>query len=237
MISNGDHEVVKPTQSDSAAINDTKSTMSNGVHEDQNEETYEDISKALTHLKSYKTRDGISIDQLMDNTQIGGLTYNDFLLLPGYIGFPASTVDLTSKLTRNITLKTPFTSSPMDTVTESNMAIHMALLGGVGVVHHNCSIEEQAEMIMKVKRFENGFILDPIVISPSTTVAEARALKERWGFGGFPVTGMCPHLLPVCSPDEHYNHITFVPPLAVGQRTGGDVEMSSLTYFLMRDTL
>ncbi|KAK3052974.1 inosine-5'-monophosphate dehydrogenase [Extremus antarcticus] len=188
MISNGDHEVVKPTQSDSAAINDTKSTMSNGVHEDQNEETYEDISKALTHLKSYKTRDGISIDQLMDNTQIGGLTYNDFLLLPGYIGFPASTVDLTSKLTRNITLKTPFTSSPMDTVTESNMAIHMALLGGVGVVHHNCSIEEQAEMIMKVKRFENGFILDPIVISPSTTVAEARALKERWGFGGFPVT-------------------------------------------------
>lgn len=65
----------------------------------------------------------------------------------------------------------------------------MALLGGVGVVHHNCSIEDQAEMIRKVKRFENGFILDPIVISPQTTVAEARALKERWGFGGFPVTG------------------------------------------------
>ena len=77
----------------------------------------------------------------------------------------------------------------MDTVTESNMAIHMALLGGVGVVHHNCSVEEQAEMIRKVKRFENGFILDPIVISPNTTVAEARYLKEKWGFGGFPVTG------------------------------------------------
>lgn len=69
------------------------------------------------------------------------------------------------------------------------MAIHMALLGGVGIVHHNCSIEDQAEMIRKVKRFENGFILDPIVISPRTTVAEARALKETWGFGGFPVTG------------------------------------------------
>jgi IMP dehydrogenase len=125
----------------------------------------------------------------MDEAKTGGLTYNDFLLLPGYIGFPASAVDLTSKLTRNITLKTPFTSSPMDTVTEANMAIHMALLGGVGVVHHNCSIDEQAEMIRKVKRFENGFILDPICIPPDMTSAEARQLKDRWGFGGFPVTG------------------------------------------------
>lgn len=69
------------------------------------------------------------------------------------------------------------------------MAIHIALLGGLGVIHHNCSIEEQAEMVRKVKRFENGFILDPVVISPTTTVAEAKALKEKWGFGGFPVTG------------------------------------------------
>lgn len=142
----------------------------------------------------------IGQNQLMDEAKIGGLTYNDFLLLPGFIGFPASAVDLTSKLTRNITLKTPFTSSPMDTVTEANMAIHMALLGGVGVVHHNCSIEDQAEMIRKVKRFENGFILDPIVISPRTTVAEARALKEKWGFGGFPVTGrFIPRILLVIS--------------------------------------
>jgi hypothetical protein len=77
----------------------------------------------------------------------------------------------------------------MDTVTEHNMAIHLALLGGLGVIHHNCSPDEQAEMVRKVKRFENGFILDPVVISPSTTVAEAKALKEKWGFGGFPVTG------------------------------------------------
>lgn len=77
----------------------------------------------------------------------------------------------------------------MDTVTEHSMAIHMALLGGLGVIHHNCSADDQAEMVRKVKRFENGFILDPVVLSPKTTVAEAKALKEKWGFGGFPVTG------------------------------------------------
>ncbi|TKA64323.1 Inosine-5'-monophosphate dehydrogenase [Cryomyces minteri] len=149
-----------------------------------------DFSQALDVLKNeYPERDGIDIKTLVDSQKNGGLTYNDFLILPGYIGFPASAVTLETPVTKRITLKTPFISSPMDTVTEHNMAIHMALLGGLGVVHHNCSAEEQAEMVRKVKRFENGFILDPIVISPTTTVGEARALKEKWGFGGFPVTG------------------------------------------------
>jgi IMP dehydrogenase len=148
-----------------------------------------DHTKALDVLNEYKSRDGLDLHELMDTTKHGGLTYNDFLLLPGYIGFPASEVSLDSPVTKRVTLKTPFVSSPMDTVTEHEMAIHMALQGGLGVIHHNCSPDAQADMVRKVKRYENGFILDPVVINRDTTVGEARALKEKWGFGGFPVTG------------------------------------------------
>ncbi|RFU75315.1 inosine-5 -monophosphate dehydrogenase imd2 [Trichoderma arundinaceum] len=147
-----------------------------------------DYASALQVLEEYKTRDGLDRQELMDTTKHGGLTYNDFLILPGYIGFPASEVTLDSPITKRITLKTPFVSSPMDTVTEHEMAIHMALQGGLGVIHHNCSPDAQADMVRKVKRYENGFILDPVVISRDTTVGEAKALKEKWGFGGFPVT-------------------------------------------------
>ncbi|KAI7484886.1 Inosine-5'-monophosphate [Hortaea werneckii] len=180
---------LKQPQAAVASMNNVPSTgeMSNGAGGELDRPT-EDPAQALQALRKYPQKDGISVHALMDAEKQGGLTYNDFLLLPGHIGFPAATVDLTSKLTRNISIKTPFTSSPMDTVTEHNMAIHMALLGGVGVIHHNCSVEEQANMVRMVKRFENGFITDPICLKPSTTVAEARELKEKWGFGGFPVT-------------------------------------------------
>ncbi|KIW19339.1 inosine-5'-monophosphate dehydrogenase [Exophiala spinifera] len=160
---------------------------SNGVPLNRDVEKL-DWRKALQVLEEYETRDGLDVHTLLDAKKNGALTYNDFLVQPGYIGFAASEVSLDSPVTKRISLKTPLLSSPMDTVTEENMAIHMALLGGLGVIHHNCSAEDQADMVRKVKRYENGFISEPIVLSPKTTVAEARELKEKWGFGGFPVT-------------------------------------------------
>ncbi|SCV99405.1 LAFE_0A02454g1_1 [Lachancea fermentati] len=150
--------------------------------------SYRDSTTALEYLKTFEEKDGLSAAQLMDSKTRGGLTYNDFLVLPGKIDFPSSVVDLQTKLTKKITLNTPFVSSPMDTVTEADMAIHMALLGGIGIIHHNCSGEEQAEMVRKVKKYENGFINSPVVIGPTTTVKEARRMKEEFGFAGFPVT-------------------------------------------------
>lgn len=86
-----------------------------------------DPSTALEHLDSYSRRDGLSVGELMDSQVHGGLTYNDFLLLPGKIDFPASVVSAESRITRNVVLKTPFLSSPMDTVTEGEMAISLAV--------------------------------------------------------------------------------------------------------------
>ena len=130
--------------------------------------------------------DGKDAVQLFGSGQ--GYTYDDLILLPGHIDFAADAVDLSSHLTRNIRLTLPFVSSPMDTVTESAMAIAMALQGGIGIVHYNNTVKEQTQMVDRVKRYKNGFITDPKTLSPDNTIEDVLAIKKRYGFSGVPIT-------------------------------------------------
>ena len=109
-------------------------------------------------------------------------------MLPHHINFGINEINISSQLTKKIKLETPFVSSPMDTVTESKMAIAMALQGGIGIIHSNCSIEEQASEVYKVKKFKNGFITDPVCLSPSDTLKEVRHIKQTLGYSGIPIT-------------------------------------------------
>lgn len=131
-------------------------------------------------------QDGLACHELFAHSE--GLTYNDFLILPGYIDFAAEAVDLSSPLTKKITLRAPLVSSPMDTVTESDMAIAMALCGGIGILHHNCTPEYQANEVHKVKKYKHGFIRDPFVMSPDHTVGDVLEARRKNGFTGYPVT-------------------------------------------------
>lgn len=145
-------------------------------------------SGAVNPLPVSATRDGLAVNELMDSATHGGLTYNDFLILPGYIDFPADSVDTGVYVTKKVKLKLPFISSPMDTVTETQMAISLGLMGGLGVIHHNCTVSEQASMVQKVKRFENGFIIDPVCLGVNNTVGDVMHVKKTLGFSGIPIT-------------------------------------------------
>ena len=116
-----------------------------------------------------------------------GLTYDDVLLIPNYSDVLPREVSIKTHFSRNITLNTPVVSAAMDTVTESAMAIAMAQEGGIGVLHKNMSIEQQAAEVRKVKRAESGMIIDPVTLTLSATVADAKQAMREYGIGGIPI--------------------------------------------------
>lgn len=116
-----------------------------------------------------------------------GLTFDDVLLQPQYSAILPHETDLRTKFTRDIALKIPFSSAAMDTVTESGTAIVMARFGGIGIIHKNCSIDEQVAHVKKVKKSESGLILDPVTVSPDKTVQDIIFIMEKFNISGLPV--------------------------------------------------
>lgn len=116
------------------------------------------------------------------------LTFDDVLLVPQYSDILPAEVNVLSQLTRKITINTPLLSAAMDTVTESEMAIQMALHGGIGIIHKNLSPKEQAKEVATVKRFENGFIKNPLTLSPEHTIQDVYKIRKEDGYKAIPVT-------------------------------------------------
>ena len=123
------------------------------------------------------------------------LTFDDVLLVPAASSVLPSTADTATFVTRAIRMNIPLLSSAMDTVTEARMAIAMAQSGGLGVIHRNLGVEEQAQEVRRVKRFESGIVYNPITLTPDQTLADAKALQERYNVSGFPVVNEKGHVV------------------------------------------
>src|SRR5271168_5348329 len=115
------------------------------------------------------------------------LTFDDVLLVPGPSEVLPGQVDTRTRLTKTVELGIPLISAAMDTVTEAGLAIAMAQAGGMGVIHRNLTIDEQAEQVRRVKKFESGMVVNPVTIAPDATLADALALMERYRISGIPV--------------------------------------------------
>ena len=148
-----------------------------------------------------------------------GLTYDDVLLLPGETDVVPSEVDTTARLTRELSLKIPLVSSAMDTVTESRMAIAMARQGGIGVLHRNLSIEDQAYQVDLVKRTQTGMITNPVTIGPKATLEELDEICGEFRVSGLPVIDEDRTLLGIITNRD----LRFVPVAEWSQRLVGDV--------------
>src|SRR4051794_8863812 len=124
-----------------------------------------------------------------------GLTYDDVLLLPGYTDLAPTDIDTTSRLTREIRVKAPLVSAAMDTVTEARMAIAMARQGGIGVLHRNLSIDDQAYQVDLVKRTQTGLIPNPVTIGPDATLEQLDEVCGQYRISGLPVVDADERLL------------------------------------------
>jgi IMP dehydrogenase len=123
-----------------------------------------------------------------DRIAYQGITFDDVLLEPGYSDVVPRETDVRTRLTRNVKINIPIVSSPMDTVTESELAIALAQEGGIGIIHKNLSIALQTREVDKVKRSENGIITDPITLPPDDSVGHARQIMEEHHVSGVPIT-------------------------------------------------
>src|SRR3954454_11994658 len=123
-----------------------------------------------------------------DRIAYQGITFDDVLLEPAYSDVLPKDVDVRTQLTRSVRLNIPILSSPMDTVTESELAIALAQEGGIGIIHKNLPVAVQTREVDKVKRSENGIITDPVTLPPDATVGEARRLMEQHKISGVPIT-------------------------------------------------
>jgi len=145
-------------------------------------------------LRAIKNTD-INMSFIADRVKMDGLTFDDVLLIPAYSEVLPREVSLATRFSRNITLNVPIVSAAMDTVTEAHMAIAIAREGGLGVIHKNMTIEEQARQVHAVKRAENGMIYDPVTIRRGSTVADALRMMAEYHIGGIPVVDDERHLV------------------------------------------
>ena len=144
---------------------------------------------------------------IADKIVMDGLTFDDVLLIPAYSNVLPREVSLATRFTRKINLNIPFVTAAMDTVTESKMAIAIAREGGIGVIHKNMSIEDQAREVAIVKRAENGMIYDPVTILHGSTVRTALSLMSEYHIGGIPVVDEEKHLVGiVTNRDLRFEH-------------------------------
>src|ERR1700761_5269656 len=154
------------------------------------------------------------------------ITFDDVLLIPAKSDFTPGDADTHTRLTRTIDLNIPFLSAPMDTVTEAALAIALAQEGGIGIIHKNLSVEQQAREVEKVKRSENGVIVDPITLPPNATIAQARQVMRTYNVSGVPVVEEEGHAddVGISTAPPHRARANGKPPRLLGILTRRDLK-------------